>query len=239
VPLVRVVGPGRAGTALSRALAAAGWEVAEPLRRGADPAGAAQGVDLLVVSTPDAVVAEVAAAVEPVATTVVAHLAGSLGPDVLVPHRRRAAIHPLVSIPAPDTELRHAWFAVAGDPFVLTVVGDLEGRAVEVPDEARAAYHAAACIASNHLVALLGQVERVAASAGVPLEAYFHLVRGTVDNVARLGPAAALTGPVRRGDTVTVDRHLAALEPAEREAYVALAAAARRLVPAPEGPPCG
>jgi predicted short-subunit dehydrogenase-like oxidoreductase (DUF2520 family) len=231
VPTMRVIGPGRAGTALMAGLRRAGWEVAEPVGRHDDRSGAAHGVDLLVIATPDAVIADVAGAVEPVTTTVVAHLAGSLTLDVLAPHARRASLHPLVSIPTGGVDLAGAWFAVAGDPLVHEVVASLGGRRVEVADEHRVAYHAAAAIAANHLVALLGQVERVAATAGVPLEAYLDLVRGTVDNVAALGPAAALTGPVRRGDTETVAAHLAALDPSERPAYEALADAARRLVP--------
>jgi len=226
---LRVVGPGRAGGSLQRALAAAGWDVVEPRRRGDDLTDAAAGVDLLVIATPDAALADVSASIEPVASTVVAHLAGSLGLDVLAGHRRAAALHPLRSIPTADTDLRGAWFAVAGDPLVEQVVDDLGGHRVAVADADRVAYHAAACIASNHLVALLGQVERVAATAGVPLEAYLDLVRGTVDNVQRLGPAAALTGPVARGDEATVARHLAALDPAERPAYDAMADAARVL----------
>jgi predicted short-subunit dehydrogenase-like oxidoreductase (DUF2520 family) len=206
-----------------------GWVVAEPRRRGDDLTDAAAGVDLLVLTTPDDVVAEVARQVAPVDTTVVAHLAGSLGLDVLAPHARRAAIHPLRSIATGEVGLRGAWFAVAGDPVASELVDALEGRRVEVDDADRAAYHAAACIASNHLVALLGQVERVAASAGVPLAAYLDLVRQTVDNVDALGPAAALTGPVRRGDHATVERHLAALDPTERPAYEAMADAARAL----------
>jgi predicted short-subunit dehydrogenase-like oxidoreductase (DUF2520 family) len=228
MPTLRVVGPGRAGSSLARALEAAGWYVAEPVHHGDDPSAAARDVDLVVIATPDSVVAEVAAAIEPGA--VVAHLAGSLGLDALAPHERRAAIHPLRSIPTPDTDLRGAWFAVAGDLIAERVVDDLGGHRVAVADADRAAYHAAACIASNHLVALLGQVERVAAAAGVPLDAYLDLVRQTVDNVAELGPVDALTGPVRRGDEATVDRHLAALDPAERPAYAALADAARILV---------
>lgn len=237
---VRVVGPGRAGSALSTALAAVGWTVAEPVRRGGDVVGAAEGVDLLVLATPDAVIAEVAAAVRPVATTVVAHLAGSLGLDVLAPHPRRAAVHPLVSLPDAEVGARRlrsgAWFAVAGDPpealaLVEALVADLGGRSFTVADADRAAYHAAAAIASNHLVALLGQVERVAAGAGVPLEAYLDLVRVTLDNVAEMGPAAALTGPVARGDWATVERHLAALPEDERPAYEAMVAQARRLRP--------
>jgi predicted short-subunit dehydrogenase-like oxidoreductase (DUF2520 family) len=57
-------------------------------------------------------------------------------------------------------------------------------------------------------------------------------VRTTVDNVAALGPAAALTGPVARGDWATLARHLTALPEDEREAYEAMAALAARLVSA-------
>jgi predicted short-subunit dehydrogenase-like oxidoreductase (DUF2520 family) len=228
VPALRVIGPGRAGGALQRALRDAGWAVVDPLRRGDELAGAAAGVDLLVIAAPDGAIAETAAAVEP-ADAVVAHLAGSLGLEVLAPHARRAALHPLRSIPAPDTDLTGAWFAVAGDPLVERAVADLGGHAVEVADEHRAAHHAAATIASNHLVALLGQVERVAATAGVPLAAYLDLVRQTVDNVERLGPAAALTGPVRRGDWATVERHLEAIAADERDAYRALSKEAEKL----------
>src|SRR5581483_9994127 len=158
----------------------------------------------------------------------VAHLAGSLGLDVLASHPRRAALHPLVALPSAEVgadRLRGAWFAVAGDALVRDVVTALDGHAIDVRDEDRAAYHAAACIASNHVVA----------SAGLPLDAYLDLVRGTVDNVARLGPAAALTGPVARGDWDTVARHLSAPESAQRPAYEAMADSAHRLARADEG----
>ena len=229
---VRVVGRGRAGGALAGALAAVGWDVeAAP----GTAAVAAAGVDLVVLAVPDGAIATVAAAVTPGAA-VVAHLSGSLGLDVLAPHARRAAVHPLVALPNPEVGAERlragAWFAVAGDPVAAEVVAALGGRAVVVPDDQRAAYHAAACIASNHLVALLGQVERVAAGVGVPLEAYLDLARATIDNVAALGPAAALTGPAARGDTATLDRHRAALDgldPSERPAYDAMVAEAQRL----------
>lgn len=233
-PRLRVVGAGRAGGALAAALGRAGWEVVD-LRGRADPVGdALADVDLLVIATPDAAIADVAAAVEPDDRAVVAHLAGSLGLDVLAPHRRTAALHPLVSLPDPEVGARRlaggAWFAVAGDPIVQRAVAELGGRWFEVADVDRATYHAAAAVASNHLVALLGQVARLAEGIGVPFEAYVDLARASLENVAALGPAAALTGPVARGDWDTVARHLAALPPEEREAYRALAAAARRLV---------
>ena len=229
----RVVGRGRAGGALAIALGRVGWSEAAALGRGDDVSGAADGVDLLVIAPPDPVVAEVAAAVQPVASTVVAHLAGSLTLDVLAPHERGASVHPLAALPSAelgaDRLLDGAWFAVAGDPMAEQVVAALGGNAITVADEQRVAYHAAAVIASNHLVALLGQAQRVAATAGVPLEAYLDLVRATVENVAELGPADALTGPIARNDEATVQRHIEALSPQERGAYEALAQAARTL----------
>ncbi len=118
---------------------------------------------------------------------------------------------------------------MAGDPLVTRVVDDLGGRWFEVAEPDWVAHHAAAVIASNHVVAVLGQAERVAATAGVPFDVYLELVRATLDNVIELGPAAALTGPAARGDEATVAAHLAALDPAERAGYAAVAELARRL----------
>jgi predicted short-subunit dehydrogenase-like oxidoreductase (DUF2520 family) len=236
VTRVRIVGPGRAGTSLHRALTRAHWPVEPLLARGDDLSGAARGVDLLVLATPDAAVAEVAAAVAPDPAVVVAHLSGSLGLAPLATHSRRAVLHPLVALPDPERgadRLVGAWFGLAtdGDPLVEEIVDELHGRTVRVAEADWPRYHAAAVIAANHLVALLGQVERVARTVGAPLEAYLDLARGALDDVAALGPAAALTGPVRRGDQATVERHLAALPEAERAAYRALAQEAARLCP--------
>ena len=73
----------------------------------------------------------------------------------------------------------------------------------------------------------MGQVERVAASVGVPLDAFLSLAAGALEDVALLGPAAALTGPVARGDLETIDRHRGALDPAELDGYDAGVALAR------------
>jgi predicted short-subunit dehydrogenase-like oxidoreductase (DUF2520 family) len=237
-----VVGPGRAGGSVAGALAGAGWQVLPSLGRDDDLAGAARGVDVLVVATPDAAVAGTASAIEPDARTVVVHLAGSLTLDALAPHPRRASLHPLVPLPDATSgavRLREGvWFAIAGSaPGELAVVqravDDLGGHAVSVADADRARYHAAACVAANHLVALLGQVERLAAPIGVPLEAYLALAGASLDDVGRVGAAAALTGPVARRDWDTVARHVAALPDDERAAYLALALAAHRLVAEP------
>jgi predicted short-subunit dehydrogenase-like oxidoreductase (DUF2520 family) len=203
------------------------------LARGDDVSDAARGVDVLVLATPDAVLRSVAAAVTPVPGTVVMHLSGALGLDVLSPHPRRASLHPLVPLPSPEVgriRLRGGvTFAVAGDRIATTLAYLLGGWPVVVDDEHRAAYHAAACIASNHLVALIGQAERVGASAGVGLDAVLALARAALDDVAELGPAVALTGPAARGDVVTIATHRAALDPEELPGYDAGVALVRRL----------
>jgi predicted short-subunit dehydrogenase-like oxidoreductase (DUF2520 family) len=229
----RIIGPGRAGTSLAAALSARGWAFAGFCGRHDDVSTAARGVDVLVIATPDDTVPDVAAAVLPVDRTTVVHLSGSLGLDALAPHRVRSAVHPLV--PLPNGEVGAArlcsgvTFAVAGAPVGREIVACLGGRVVEVADIDRAAYHAAACIAANHVVALLGQVERVATSVGLDLESFLPLTRAAVDDVAALGVAAALTGPARRGDWATLSRHLDALPERERVGYQAGAALATRL----------
>ncbi len=227
----RVIGAGRAGRALAIALTEAGWSVDGPLGRDHEPAAAASGARILVLAVPDAAVEAVARGIEP-GEAVVVHLAGSLGLDVLAAHPRRASVHPLVALPNASLgaeRLRGAWFATAGDAAAAEIVAALGGRSVVVPDADRVVYHAAAAMASNHLVALLGQVERIASGIGVPLDAYLDLARGALADVTAVGPADALTGPVSRGDWGTVSRHLSAIPQAERPAYALLADAARRL----------
>jgi predicted short-subunit dehydrogenase-like oxidoreductase (DUF2520 family) len=236
---VRIIGPGRAGGALAIALARVGWSVVAPIHRGESLSAAASGVDLLVIATPDGVIAEVAREITPDPTTVVVHLSGALGLEALANHPQRAALHPLTSMPTAEIGAERlvggAWFAIdANTDSALnrmeSLVAGLGGRSFVVDEEHRVAYHAAAAIASNHVVALLGSAERVARAAGVPIEAYLELVRATIDNIEDLGVIDALTGPVARGDWDTVARHRDAIDPSELALYDALVDAARRVV---------
>lgn len=209
------------------------------LGRGDDPTDAAADVHFLVIATPDDVVADVAAAVQPAPTTVVVHLSGSRGLAELETHPRRAAMHPLVALPTPELGARQmvgAWFAVAGDKAVYELVDAVSGRSFTIDDDERALYHAAACVAANHLVALMGQVERLARAVDVPVQAYLELAESTLANVEVLGARRALTGPAARGDDGTIARHLEALPADERPAYEAMVDAARRLAAEPLPP---
>lgn len=228
---VRIIGSGRAGGSLATALAGMGC-VVDILHRTDDFSSSAHATDILVLAVPDGAIAEVSLRVDPVEGCPVLHLSGALGLDVLLSHARRGSMHPLVALPDATVgakRLLGAWIAVAGDAAATTLATLLTDRTFPVPDDRRGLYHAAAAVASNHLVALFGQVERLSHEAGVPLAAFVDLAMGSLHNVADRGAAAALTGPVARGDWATVVLHLSSIGEPERELYLALSHAAARL----------
>ncbi len=247
VRTVGLVGPGRAGTGIVTAMTEAGWSVgpvagrspeSDAVREAASRWGgeavrvdAAGRADVVVIATPDAEIESVAAALASTVRpeTLVVHLSGARGLDALTALSCRVgALHPLQSFAArfDATRVAGSWCAIAGDRQIEALAAELGMTPFSVEDGDRAGYHAAACIASNHLVALMAQV---GATTTVPLEAFGPLVRATVDNVMAMGAARALTGPVARGDVETVRRHLAALPLAERDAYLAMAQRAAAL----------
>jgi len=199
-----IVGQGRLGTALARALAAAGRTVIGPLGRGSDGAGG----DAVLLCVPDAEIAAAAALIAP--GRLVGHCSGATGLEPLAPHER-FSLHPLMTVTAAGATFAGAGAAIAGStPRALALAGELAGalgmRPVAVAEADRAAYHAAASIASNFLITLEGSAERMARTAGVERELLLPLVRATVENWAALGPEGALTGPVARRDEPTVAR---------------------------------
>ena len=214
---VGIVGPGRVGTALARALADAGVTVEGPLGRGERPAGC----DAILLCVPDA---EIAAAAEVVtaAAPFVGHTSGATPLSALA-HAGVAAfgLHPLQTVAHRGVRFEGVGAAVAGStPEALAFASALAERLgmtpFEIDDEGRAAYHAAASVASNFLVTLQAAAETIAAGAGLErAEArslLAPLVRQTVENIAELGPEEALTGPVARGDDTTVAAQRAAVE---------------------------
>jgi len=239
-----VIGAGRLGHALSAALRDAGLAVAGPLGRGADPLA-----DVVLLTVPDGQIRAAAAVLTPGRARFVGHCSGATTLEPLA-GREALSLHPLMTVPAgqadPPARPAHAprtgttLFAGAGaaiagsTPDALHVAGTLAGllrlRAVEVADEDRAAYHAAASIAANFLVTLEGAAERLAATAGVPRELLVPLARAALENWAEQGAEQALTGPVARGDEATIARQRAAIEeraPDLLETFDALVAASR------------
>jgi len=224
-----VVGGGRMGSALVAALRDAGVAVDGPLGRGATGAEA----DVVLLAVPDGDIAAAAAAVAP--GRLVGHLSGATTLQPLTGHEA-FSLHPLMTVTREGATFAGAAAAVAGaTPRALATATALARalglRPVDVADSDRAAYHAAASIASNFLVTLESAAERLAATAGVDRAALAPLVRATVANWEAQG-AAALTGPIARGDDATVERQRAAIVdrcPEALRLFDALADATRAL----------
>jgi predicted short-subunit dehydrogenase-like oxidoreductase (DUF2520 family) len=226
---ISVIGRGRMGSAIAAALG-----LGEPLGRGSD----GNGADVVILAVPDAEIAAAAAHVS--SDALVGHCSGATTLDPLAPHEA-FSLHPLMTVTGAETSFAGASCAVAGStPRALAAAHDLAARlgmtAVEIDDADRAAYHAAASMASNFLVTLEAAAERVLATAGADRDVLVPLVRATVENWAALGPERALTGPIARGDEATVERQRAAIEeraPQLLPLFDALAEATRQLAQVP------
>jgi predicted short-subunit dehydrogenase-like oxidoreductase (DUF2520 family) len=225
---ISIVGAGRAGSSFATALTRVGHVVDVTHH---DGVASITDAELILLCVPDDAIADVAATLPPRSDRVIAHVAGSRTLDILAPHPRVASLHPLMALPSGSDadRLLGATYCVAGDDLVRDVALSLGGRVITLRDDQRTIYHAAAVVASNHLVALMGQVRTLAESIGLSLEDFMPLAERTLVDVARYGPDDALTGPASRGDMATIDAHLAAIPESERSTYVALANAAFEL----------
>ena len=230
VPPCAVIGAGRLGNALAGALRDVGGAVVGPLSR-SEAAGRTCDVlrdhrSIVLLCVPDGEIAGAARALPPAdAGRLVGHCSGATGLDVLAPHEA-LGLHPLMTFGATPfgatPAAAHKPFAGAGAAIAGTTPRALAAARVlatrlgmqpfELRAEDRAAYHAAASIASNFLVTLEAAAEQVGAGTGLRRESLVALVRQTVENWARQGAPHALTGPVARGDGVTVARQRAAVE---------------------------
>jgi predicted short-subunit dehydrogenase-like oxidoreductase (DUF2520 family) len=219
-PIV-IVGRGRVGRTLARELRVGGVAVRLSPSEEATQNGAGATAALLCV--PDDAIAEVCeavAAADP-APTLVGHVSGA---STLEPLAAAASVgaatfsmHPLQTFADDRTRLEGVPCAIAGsDPdaeeFASALAERLRMRYFAVPDDRRAAYHAAASIASNFLIALQESAAELLSDAGIEdgRELLAPLVLRTAANWAERG-GEALTGPIARGDAATVERHREAL----------------------------
>jgi len=221
---VTVIGAGRVGSAVAARLRERGVRVhvtGRELELG-EP-------ELVLVCVPDTAITAVARAVA--TGPWVAHVSGATPLAALDPHTRRFSLHPLqtLTLARGPEQLDGAWAAVTAENEMslagATELAEILGlRAFTLADDARSLYHAGAAIASNFLVTLHRAASTLLLDAAVPPQALEPLMRRTIEN------GFELTGPIARGDDVTVRRHLDAIrqrEPGLEAMYVALSEATR------------
>jgi predicted short-subunit dehydrogenase-like oxidoreductase (DUF2520 family) len=192
----------------------------------ADATPLVEEVELIILAVPDDAVPRVAGNIHMYSGQAMVHTSGLLGADALAPAMAAGtqvgSFHPLVAFA--DLEraveaLHGATIAIEGDDQLLDLLARMAeaigGRPVRLAPGAKAAYHAAAVLAAGGFVALLDAIAELGRVAGLDeagsLAIYGPLIEQTLGNARTLGVAAALTGPMTRGDRGTVARHMETL----------------------------
>jgi len=189
-----------------------------------------QVVDLarvVFITTPDDIIADIAANLKWRPGQTVVHCSGVHSTDILEPARKYGAhaccLHPLQTFAGIEEAISNipgSTFALEGDEFGLALTRDMatamKGNIIVLKAGDKVLYHAAAVTLSNYLVTLMKTSADLWQSLGIPREeaikALLPLLKGTVNNIERLGIPGCLTGPIARGDIETIRKHVAALE---------------------------
>lgn len=257
-----LIGAGRVGTAVAELLRRAGNEPVGVASRSAESATRASELlgapvvdldaipecDVILLGVSDRVIPEVVASLAPGTPAHAAiHFAGALGIAPLDPLIRvgmwGCALHPVQACPDVTTAIERlpgsAWGVTCTWPATEwahdLVRGPLAGVPVDVPEDARPLWHAAAVSTSNTIAAALAVGESLLASIGIgsPETVLGPLARGTVDNaIAGGGGAKTLTGPAVRGDTEVFGLHVTSLRATAPELLPGYALGARLIIEA-------
>ena len=185
--------------------------------------------DCILITTPDDIILSVCKdiALSPlIKGKYIFHMSGAGGLDLLEPAKKAgaavASIHPLQSFSSIDNAIQNipsSYFGITADAKAKTraetIVLALGGKPIYISSKQKSLYHAAACVASNYLVSLLNVVESIYQSIGISekdaKKAYLPLIYGSLKNIELSDSIQALTGPIVRGDSGTIQKHVDAI----------------------------
>ncbi len=189
--------------------------------------GVADTAELIFITTPDGAIPLVASQIEWHVGQRVVHCSGADSTDVLEPAKKLGAqvgvFHPLQTFASVEQAIENmpgSTFALEAEEPLLSILKDmatiLDGHWVELKAGDKVLYHAAAVIACNYLVTLVKLATGLWQTFNIPsdqaTQALLPLIRGTIHNIDTVGIPQCLTGPIARGDTGTIRKHLDALQ---------------------------
>lgn len=196
-----------------------------------DKAAAVQQGDIIFITTPDDAIQnvcrEIFSGAQSYRDKIVIHCSGSQSSDILKDARkhrnvRMASLHPLQTFAdKPETvrNFKGTYCVYEGQRQALAIVRDiisaLGGKPVEIKAKDKTMYHIGCVFASNYLVTLMRTAQEFLKGCGFNdkdiLRAIQPLVNSTVRNIMTIGPTSALTGPIARGDVLTIKSHIRAI----------------------------
>ena len=244
------IGTGTTGTALAVKLHAKGYHIVaasdknpSSTRRFAEMVpdcriyqknqDVAENADLVFITSPDDVIAPIAASLKWHRGQSVVHCSGAASLDILAPAREdganTGAMHPLqtfASVSQAIDNIPGSTFGIEADEPLFSTLRDmavaLEGNWVKLEAGDKVLYHAAAVLSCNYLITLVKLATDLWQSFGVDpqqaTQALMPLLKGTLNNISNVGIPECLTGPIARGDTGTINKHISALEKSAPEA---------------------
>jgi len=247
------IGTGTTGTALAVQLSSAGYSVVaasdktvSSTRRFAEMVPdckicqknqvVADNADFVFITSPDDIIAPIAASLKWHSGQSVVHCSGAASLDILAPAREdganTGAMHPLQTFAGVSQAIDNipgSTFAIEADEPLFSTLRDmavaLGGTWVKLGPGDKVLYHAAAVISCNYLVTLVKLATDLWKQFGVEpqqaTQALMPLLQGTLNNISSVGIPDCLTGPIARGDTGTINKHISALEQTSPEALFA------------------
>jgi len=187
----------------------------------------ADTAEVIFITTPDDAIAPVASQIQWHTGQCVVHCSGADSTDILEPARKLGAqvgvFHPLQTFASVSQAIENipgSTFALEAEEPLLNIFKEmanaLDGNWVELKAGDKVIYHAAAVIACNYMVTLVKLASDLWQTFDVSphqaTQALLPLLRGTINNIDTVGIPRCLTGPIARGDTGTVKKHLKALQ---------------------------
>ena len=187
----------------------------------------ADTAEIVFITTPDDAIPSVVAGIQWQPNQSVVHCSGADSTDVLEPARQMGAqvgaFHPLqtfASVKQAIDNIPGSTFAIEAEEPLKTTLKEMattsEGQWIELKASDKVLYHAAAVIACNYLVTLVKVATDLWQTFNIPVhqatKALMPLLQGTLNNIDSIGIPNCLTGPIARGDTGTINKHLEALE---------------------------
>ena len=235
---IGIIGAGKVGCSIGKYLTEHGFSVAGYCSKSKKSVEVAEST-ILFLTTPDGALKSVWNELkkESIQNKIVCHFSGSLSSDLFSNREEygvsAASFHPMYAFSSKFTsyeQLNHVIFTAEGDSHALSVVGDIfrkAGNKVCVMESAKKTrYHASASMISNLMIGLYEMSIQMLMDCGFSREDAVELTTPLVQNnikaLLHSSPEEALTGPIERGDTETVKKHLSVLTEAEKEVYLRL-----------------
>lgn len=236
---IGIIGAGRVGVSMACYLRSCGCDItgfysrtAQSAQLGcrqaggrvyASPGQLAADCGTVLIATPDDAIAPAAAALAEAAPIwagrTVLHFSGACSSQLLTPLRQRGAsvfsLHPIYTFSGPDTtpdELARIWYTAEGEGDARFITDNFS-RVSWIAPEDKPLYHAGLCMMSNYMVTLMDEAFTALCGTGLDAACFAPLAQRTLANIFEKGTAAALTGPISRGDAGTLRRHMDALGP--------------------------